>query len=208
MRLPKGLLRKWKKKVLPFGFSFSTFFINLINRFFKKEVGKMLISEIDLYEKLKDKLGEEEAKELVEFLKQQAQSEVRLLAEEILQKIETALAEMKAVEEKSIAEIKEVVQSAINEAADRVLRDVDTRIAEIQTQIGKIDTLGEKLESLEGKISEMEAKLDQINGKTSGVKGLMFFLWLLLVGTVIFNILLNIPATRDAILKAISGGAQ
>jgi len=168
----------------------------------------MLISEIDLYNKLKEKLGEEEAKELIEYLKHQAQSEVRLLADEILQKIENALSEMKDIESKSLSEIKEIVQSIVNEASEKILRDIDTRLSEIQGQIGKVDTLNEKIESIEGKITDIAAKVDQINEKTGGVKGLMFFLWLLLIGTVIFNILLNIPATREAILKAISGGSQ
>lgn len=168
----------------------------------------MLISEIDLYNKLKEKLGEEEAKELIEYLKHQAQSEVRLLADEILQKIENALNEMRDIESKSISEIKEIVQSIVSEASEKIILDIDTRLSEIQGQMGKVDTLNEKMESIEGKITDITAKVDQINEKTGGVKGLMFFLWLLLIGTVIFNILLNIPATREAILKVISGGSQ
>ena len=205
-----NLLRFLSKKVIAFGRRFLNFFINLISSEFKqpKGVRKMIISEIDLYEKLKEKLGEEEAKSLVEFLKSQAQSEVRLLAEEILQKIESALAEMKAEEEKSIIEIKEIVQNAINEGIDKIEKKLDERMIEIQTKIAKIDTVVEKLDSIDGKLGEISNKVDEINGKTGGVKGLMFFLWLLLIGTVIFNILLNIPQTREAILKAISGGAQ
>jgi DNA repair exonuclease SbcCD ATPase subunit len=173
-----------------------------------KEVGAMIISEIDLYEKLKEKLGEEESKALVEFLKQQAQSEVRLLADEILQKIDNALNEMKGIEEESIERVKEIVVNAINEALEKVEKDIDAKLGEIENKLSKLDTAVEKLDSLESKISEIANKVDQINAKTGGVKGLMFFLWLLLVGTVIFNILLNIPQTRDAILKAISGGAH
>ena len=168
----------------------------------------MIISEIDLYEKLKEKWGEEESKALVEFLKQQAQSEVRLLADEILQKIDNALNEMKGIEEESIERVKEIVVNAINEALEKVEKDIDAKLGEIENKLSKLDTAVEKLDSLESKISEIANKVDQINAKTGGVKGLMFFLWLLLVGTVIFSILLNIPQTRDAILKAISGGAH
>jgi polyhydroxyalkanoate synthesis regulator phasin len=168
----------------------------------------MIISEIDLYEKLKEKLGEEESKALVEFLKQQAQSEVRLLAEEILQKIDNALNEMKGIEEESIERVKEIVVNAINEGVEKLEKDIDAKLGEIEKKLSKLDTAVEKLDSLESKISDIANKVEQINAKTGGVKGLMFFLWLLLVGTVIFNILLNIPQTRDAILKAISGGAH
>ena len=173
-----------------------------------KEVGAKIITAIDIYEKKKEKLGEEESKALVEFLKQQAQSEVRLLADEILQKIDNALNEMKGIEEESIERVKEIVVNAINEALEKVEKDIDAKLGEIENKLSKLDTAVEKLDSLESKISEIANKVDQINAKTGGVKGLMFFLWLLLVGTVIFNILLNIPQTRDAILKAISGGAH
>jgi len=168
----------------------------------------MLISDIDLYEVLKEKLGEEEAKQLIEFLKQQAQSEVRLVAEEILQKIEDALSEIKAVEERSLQEVKDLIQNAIDEATKKIEETVDLKLNEIQQQLTRIETINERLESLESRLSEISSNIEEIKGKTGGVKGLMFFLWLLLIGTVIFNILLNIPATRDAILKAVSGGAQ
>ena len=114
---------------------------------------------------------------------------------------------MKVVEQKSVEEIKAIVQQAVNEAADKVVKDVDSRLAEVQNKLSKIDTVAEKLESIEGKLAEINNKLDQINGKTGGVKGLMFFLWLLLMGTVIFDILLNIPATQKVILQAIGGGS-
>jgi DNA anti-recombination protein RmuC len=205
-----NLLKLLAKKVITSGLKFLNFFINLISSENKQHKGvrKMIISEIDLYEKLKEKLGEEEAKSLVEFLKSQAQSEVRLLAEEILQKIEAALAEIKAEEEKSIVEIKEIIQNALNEGVDKIEKTMDNRLVELQNKISKIDTVVEKLDSIDGKIGEISNKVNEINGKTGGVKGLMFFLWLLLIGTVIFDILLNIPQTRDAILKAISGGAH
>jgi DNA repair exonuclease SbcCD ATPase subunit len=115
---------------------------------------------------------------------------------------------MKGIEEESIERVKEIVVNAINEALEKVEKDIDAKLGEIENKLSKLDTAVEKLDSLESKISEIANKVDQINAKTGGVKGLMFFLWLLLVGTVIFNILLNIPQTRDAILKAISGGAH
>jgi flagellin-like hook-associated protein FlgL len=168
----------------------------------------MLVSEIDLYETLKEKLGPDEAKQIVEFLKQQAQSEVRLITDEIFQKIDHALQEMKAVEEKGINITKEEIKKQIGEALKNIETIVDTKVSEVSKKLSKIDLAIEKIDGIESKIGEMNNKLDEINGKTGGVKGLMFFLWLLLIGTVIFDILLNIPSTREAILSALTGGAK
>jgi len=168
----------------------------------------MIVSEIDLYEALKDKLGEEEARKIVEFLKQQAQSEVRLVTEEIFQKIEEALSEMKNIEEKSLEEIKAAVQAIIEDATQKVEQLIDVKMNEINAQLSKIDTVNEKLDAIESRLSDIANKVNEINGKTGGVKGLMFFLWLLLMATVIFNILLNIPATRNAIISALGGGSS
>jgi DNA repair exonuclease SbcCD ATPase subunit len=168
----------------------------------------MLVSEIDLYETLKEKLGPDEAKQIVEFLKQQAQSEVRLITDEIFQKIDHALQEMKAVEEKGINITKEEIKKQIEEALKNIETIVDTKVNEVSKKLSKIDLAIEKIDGIESKIGEMNNKLDEINGKTGGVKGLMFFLWLLLIGTVIFDILLNIPSTREAILSALTGGAK
>ena len=166
----------------------------------------MLVSDIDLYETLKEKLGPEEAKQIVEFLKQQAQSEVRLIADEIFQKIDQALREMKTLEEQGINVTKEEIKRQIEEALKNVETIFDNKISELSKRVSKVDLAIEKIDGIESKIGEINNKLDEINGKTGGVKGLMFFLWLLLIGTIIFDILLNIPPTREAILTALTGG--
>jgi len=168
----------------------------------------MLISEIDLYETLKEKLGPEEAKQIVEFLKQQAQSEVRLVTDEIFQKIDHALQEMKTLEEQGIDITKEEIKKQIEEALKNIETVIESKIGELSKKVSKIDLAIEKVDGIESKLGEINAKLDEINGKTGGVKGLMFFLWLLLIGTVIFDILLNVPSTREAILTALTGGAK
>ncbi len=168
----------------------------------------MIVSEIDLYEALKEKLGEEEAKKIVEFLKQQAQSEVRLVAEEIFQKIDEALGEMKNIEKEALEETKISVKQIIEDALQRVENIVDLKVSEISSQLTKLDGVNEKLDAVESRLSEIANKVNEISGKTGGVKGLMFFLWLLLIATVIFDILLNIPATRNAILSALGGGSS
>jgi hypothetical protein len=161
----------------------------------------MIISEIELYELLKEKLGEEEAKALVEFLKQKAQSEVRIVTEEILEKIEKALSEFKNLQNQNIEELKSLIVEQIKESENRLQQVLNSKLQTLDNRLTKINNLEEKLNSIEGKLSDLNTKIKNIEGKTSGVKGLMFFLWLITMGAIIFNILLNIPATKTVILS-------